>query len=181
MRANLLRETRRLLLRPPLRADAQEIFERYASDPAVTRYLSWPTHATHDDTSAFIDFSNAEWSRWPAGPYLVFSRQTGALLGSTGLAFETTYRASTGYVFARDAWGKGYATEALRAMVELAREAGVHRLHAHAHLDHVASRRVLEKGEFVFEGVLRGHTVFPNLGPAPPDDVASYVRLLGRS
>ena len=39
-------ETRRLLLRKPALSDAEAIFERYAADPVVTRYMSWPTHRT---------------------------------------------------------------------------------------------------------------------------------------
>jgi len=39
------------------------------------------------------------------------SPSTGSLLGSTGLEFETTTRAQTGYVLATDAWGRGYATK----------------------------------------------------------------------
>jgi RimJ/RimL family protein N-acetyltransferase len=122
--------TRRLVLRRPRPDDAGAIFARYARDPEVTRWLAWPRHASLDDTRAFLAWSDAEWERWPAGPYLVEAREGGALLGSTGLAFETARRASTGYVFARDAWGRGFATEAVEALVERARAAGVVRLHA---------------------------------------------------
>jgi RimJ/RimL family protein N-acetyltransferase len=52
-------------------------------------------------------------------------RDDGTLLGSTGLAFETAHRASTGFVLARDAWGAGMATEALAAMVSIAPAHGV--------------------------------------------------------
>ena len=62
-------------------------------------------------------------------------------------------------------------------MVELARQAGVIRLYALCHVDHQASRRVLEKGGFTAEGLLLRHTVFPNLAEAPCD-TWSYVRIL---
>ena len=108
-------ETQRLLLRRPRAQDAENIFRRYASDREVTRYLGWPRHDDVSRTIAFIAFSDSEWERWPAGPYLIECRETGALLGGTGLAFDTAGRAATGYVLASDAWGKGYATEALSA------------------------------------------------------------------
>jgi RimJ/RimL family protein N-acetyltransferase len=82
---------------------------------------------------------------------------------------ETPWRASTGYVFARECWGKGFATETLAAMVLLARTLGVQRLQALSHVDHKASRRVLEKCGFELEGVLRRYLVFPNLGSEPAD------------
>lgn len=168
-------ETERLLLRPPAPADAEAIFERYASDAEVTRYLSWPRHTSVLDTEAFVGFSIAEWARWGVGPLLAFDKSSKALLGSSGLVMEAADCAATGYVFARDAWGKGFATESLRAMVALAAEVKVGRLYALCHVDHKASWHVLEKCGFRREGVLARHFVFPNLSPEPLD-VLSYAR-----
>src|SRR5439155_4876633 len=109
--------------------------------------------------------------------YLIYVRADGALLGSTGLALETPYRASTGYVLARDAWGQGYASEALAAVAHLAPSLGVRRLQALCHVDHGASARVLEKCGFEREAILRRHSELPNLGIVGPGDVFSYARL----
>jgi len=98
-------------------------------------------------------------------------------LGSSGLLLESPNRAQTGYVFARDAWGCGYATETLGAMVSLAAGRGITRLYALCHTEHQASWRVLEKCQFTREGVLPEHTVFPNLSMKPLD-VFSYARTL---
>src|SRR5579872_5557784 len=135
-------QTSRLLLRRPKPSDAQSVFHRYASDNDVTRYLSRPTHRSVADTLAFIAMSDDEWHRWPAGPYLVMARENGhteELVGSTGLFYKNATRAVTGYVFAKDAWGMGYATEALEAMVEVARQTGVERLEAICHAEHTPS------------------------------------------
>ena len=172
-------ETPRLVLRRPRPEDAEAIFTRYASDAEVTRYLSFPRHTSLEDTRAFLALSDAEWSRWPVGPYLIDLRDTGELVGGTGLSFETAKRAATGYLIARDGWGRGYATEALRAMVEVARQAGVLRLYALCHTAHAASARVLEKAGFAREGTLRRYFVFPNLSPAEPLDVLCYALVLG--
>jgi [ribosomal protein S5]-alanine N-acetyltransferase len=169
-------ETDRLVLRKPKSADADAIFSRYASDAGVTKFLSWPTHRSIEDTRAFLRFSAEEWSRWPAGPLLIESREGNRLLGSTGLAFETPSQAATGYVFARDAWGFGYATEALGAVVRLARELGVRRLYALCHPDHAPSQHVLEKCGFMREGLRPRHSEFPNLRPGEPADVLCYAR-----
>ena len=175
MKAPLTIRTERLLLRKPRTSDAAEIFQRYSSDAEVTRYLSWATHTSVDDTLAFLEFSDAEWQRWPAGPYLVCSLADGSLLGSTGLAFELPFRASTGYVLARDAWGQGYASEALAAMRQTAVELGVERLYACCHPQHHLSRRVLEKGGFELEGTLRRYAEFPNHKPGFVEDAVSYA------
>jgi aspartyl-tRNA(Asn)/glutamyl-tRNA(Gln) amidotransferase subunit C/ribosomal-protein-alanine N-acetyltransferase len=150
------------------------VFERYASDPRVTKYLGWPTHRTLDDTRGFLQFCVAEWHRWPVGPFLIESRDTGALLGSTGLGFDSPAQAATGYVLAHDAWGVGYATESLVAMRDLASRLGVKRLYALCHPDHRASARVLDKCGFTLESTLRGHSEFPNLAPGRAADVACY-------
>jgi ribosomal-protein-alanine N-acetyltransferase len=100
------------------------------------------------------------------------------LLGSTGFGFETSYRAVTGYVLARDAWGKGYATEALNAIVDVASWIHVVRLYALCHPEHRASWRVLEKCRFTREGTLRRYAEFPNLSPGELSDVFCYARIL---
>ena len=97
------------------------------------------------------------------------------LIGASGLVMETSDREATGYVLAQDAWGKGYATESLHAMIALAAEFKVARLYALCHVEHRASQRVLEKCGFQREGVLPRHSIFPNLSPEPLD-VLSYAR-----
>ena len=156
-------ETERLILVAPAENDAAEIFERYASDPDVTRYMGWPRHQSIEDTRGFLTFSASEWERWPAGPYLIRARSDGRLLGSTGLAFDRDDEAMTGYVLAKDAWGRGYATEALRAMVDLARRLRLIRLYAPYHPENLASARVLEKCGFALDTTWHGKSLFPNL------------------
>jgi RimJ/RimL family protein N-acetyltransferase len=173
-------ETERLVLRRPRVSDEPAVFARYASDPEVTRYMAFPTHRSLDDTHAFVQWSDAVWARWPqAGPLLVFARDGVTLLGGAGIVNDTDDRAQIGYVLARDAWGRGYATEALLASVEMARAAGVCRLEAGVHVDHPASCHVLEKAGFVREGVRPGRpTDFPNLPPAATRDAAIYALAL---
>jgi RimJ/RimL family protein N-acetyltransferase len=175
MRDPVRLETERLLLRQPRMNDVQAIFERYASDPQVTRYLGWPLHTAQAHTRAFVEFSNAQWKKWNIGPLLAISREDGNLLGSAGLSMETPERAQTGYVFARDAWGKGYATESLQAMMQLAARLGLTSLYALCHPEHRASSHVLEKCGFTRDGIVPAGAVFPNLSPDPAD-VVSYSK-----
>lgn len=174
-------QTQRLRLRRPQRRDAEVIFSRYAQDPEVTRYLAWPRHRSLRDTLQFLEFSDNEWEHSPGGPYLIELRSSGQLIGSSGIEFETDYRASTGYALARDSWGQGYASEALSGIVEMCATLGLPRLHAMVHVEHAASRRVLEKCGFVQEGTLRRHTLFPNIDAQRPFDVVSYSRVFERA
>jgi len=163
------------MLVAPKATDADVVFERYASDPEVTRYVGWPRHQSVADTRGFLAFSAAEWDRSPAGPYLVWARSDGRLLGSTGLSFERSDEAMTGYVLARDAWGNGYATEALQAMVDVSRRLGLVRIYALCHSQHRASWRVLEKSGFMRDQSWSKQVEFPNLVPGVLQDVICYA------
>jgi ribosomal-protein-alanine N-acetyltransferase len=156
-------KTSRLLLRKPLVTDAKAIFTRYASDVEVTRYMGWPIHKTIEDTLAFIEFSDQEWRKWPAGPYLIELLSDGTVIGSTGLTFESHDRALTGYILAKDSWGCGYATEALQAMVSLSKELNVSYLYGLCHHENIAAKRVMEKCGFLLERDPYEFTEFPNL------------------
>jgi ribosomal-protein-alanine N-acetyltransferase len=181
MHAPPLVETSRLVLSAPDAADAELVFQRYASDDAVTRYLGWPTHRAIADTRAFLEFSAVQWAREGAGPYLIWARTDGRLLGSTGLGLEPDGRAITGYVLAADAWGQGYATEALTAVVDIASDIGVRQLYALCHPQHRASARVLEKCGFELDASWHRRLEFPNLEPGIARDVLCYRRGLSRA
>ena len=170
-------ETPRLVLRKPRLEDAEAIYGNFASSPDVTRFLGWPRHESVESTRGFLQFSESEWRDWPAGPYVIEVREGGTIVGSTGFGFETPHRAATGYVLAQGVWGRGYATEALRAIVEVAHLVALVRLYALCHTEHASSWRVLEKCGFAREGTLRRHAQFPNLGAAEPLDVFCYSRV----
>jgi len=173
--------TERLLLRRPLRSDAELIYTRYASDPEVTKFVGWPRHTSIEHTQSFLDFSDKEWERWPAGPYLIENREDRRLLGSTGLNFEAPDRAMTGYVLAKEAWGFGYATEALNAIVCLGDALEIGELFALCHPDHRASHRVLEKCGFVCQPRHIETANFPNLGASLAGSCTDALRYIRKS
>lgn len=78
-------------------------------------------------------------------------------------------------MLACDAWGFGYATEALAAVRDRATQLGVERVYALCHPTHRASARVLEKCGFLCEGTLRGYAEFPNLAAGVKADVLCYA------
>jgi [ribosomal protein S5]-alanine N-acetyltransferase len=161
--------TARLLMRQPNEADAPAIFERYAQDAGVSRFMSWTPHQSVDDTVAFLHRIIAENAAGRSHGYLIFARDIGTLLGSIGGAIEE-HRMQFGYLLARDAWGKGFATEAATQFVaSVLADAGIFRVQAYCDLENQASARVLEKAGLRFEGTLRRYLVLPNLGPEPRD------------
>jgi RimJ/RimL family protein N-acetyltransferase len=166
-------DTPRLLLRRPRRRDAQAIFTAYASDPEVTRYLTWRTHASLADTQAFLDASDRGWS---TGSELTFLAWEGdALVGASGLTQVGGDRLRTGYLVARPRWRQGIASELVQAMLQVAFEVqGASAVEALVEPGHEASTGVLVKAGFVRDGSASG--VHPNLGPEVRE-LDRFVRL----
>ena len=168
----------RLTLRRPRIEDAEGILLGYAGDPAVTRYLTWPTHKTIEDTRKFVASADSEWIKNGVGPYLAQDADS-RILGSAGLMLETPYRASLGYCVARQHWGRGYATEITEGLSALAGELGIIRIYAMSHPENIGSIRVLEKCGFDFEGRVKSFVILANLDPNPVD-MLLYARILPR-
>jgi RimJ/RimL family protein N-acetyltransferase len=162
-------ETERLLLRWPNEADAKEIFSRYACDPAVSRYMSWTTHRTADESLDFVRQSIEQRKAGSVFVWLIYPHTGGPLLGSIGFSIKN-HLVQIGYCFARDAWGNGYATEASQAIVAMVlEEPSVWRVQAYCEVTHSASARVLEKAGLRLEGTLRRYSVLPNVSEVPQD------------
>jgi ribosomal-protein-alanine N-acetyltransferase len=90
------------------------------------------------------------------GKWAVVEKESGRLVGSCGFdpPSERMPEVEFGYLFARDRWGKGYATEAGHACMRFAfEELRLARVVARVVPEHTLSRRVLEKLGFEFEGL----------------------------
>jgi ribosomal-protein-alanine N-acetyltransferase len=165
--------TERMVLRRPRRRDAQAIFDSYASDPLVTRDLTWRTHQSVADTHHFLDQADRGWSTGADSPYVAWMGET--LVGATGLTRVGPKRLRTGYLVARRYWGQGLASEMVRAMTALAFEMRLcETVEALAEPANLGSIRVLEKAGFKVDG--QATTVHPNLGPEVRT-LARYVRV----
>lgn len=172
-------QTARLLARPPALEDAPSIFATYAGDPVATRYLSWKTYTTVEPLAAFLHTVAQNWLDPEARhvSWLLFNRETRGLVGSIGIVIEGG-KMMCGYVFGRDHWGKGYATEALTWLADWGlAQPGLQRVWAFCDVGNPASARVMEKSGFAREGILRRWHVCPNIGPDLRDCiVCSRVR-----
>jgi RimJ/RimL family protein N-acetyltransferase len=149
--------TERLCLRDA-RADDFAAVHRYASDPEVTRFMLWgpnDAEATQDFLAQTLKAANTQ----PRSDFglLVEDRAGGTVIGGCGLHPRANPREwEIGYVFARDVWGRGFATETVRALCRFGFEKlGAHRLRAGVFVGNHASAHVLEKLGFTREGHLR--------------------------
>jgi [ribosomal protein S5]-alanine N-acetyltransferase len=160
--------TARLLLRKPRVTDAALIFDAYAQDPAVTRYLMWRPHTNVAETRAVIDRFLAGWEKGEFC-WLLFTNDTDELIGSIAARRERD-GFNLGFLLARPHWGRGYMPEAIAAVVEWAfAQPSVARVSAACDMENRASARALEKAGFVRERMLHQFSVHPNISSAPRD------------
>ena len=170
--------TERLALRCPSPADAERVFDNYARDPEVSRYLTWRPHRSIDDTHAAIAFFMRQWSSGDRRSYVIDAPDFPCAGGMDLRLADEGRSVVFGYVLARPLWGKGYMTEALTASVEAALSVpGVWRAWAYCDVDNPASGRVMEKAGMGFEGILRRWALHPNVDPVRPRDCRIYARL----
>jgi [ribosomal protein S5]-alanine N-acetyltransferase len=163
--------TARLVGRIPRADDAPAVFASYASDPEVTRYLSWRAYDRVEPLAAFLRECVAHWEKGDGQfAWLLCLKGTDTPIGSIGMTLEGGGRAMFGYVLARKFWGRGFMTEALTLLVDWAlAQPGVYRGWAFCDVENPASVRVMEKAGMVREGILRRWHIAPNLSPAPRD------------
>jgi RimJ/RimL family protein N-acetyltransferase len=144
--------TARLLLRPGFPEDAPALAAAI-NDEMVVRNLSavpWPYRVR--DAEAFLASP-----RDPVLPsLLVFDLTAGVpeLAGVAGLARLASGSVELGYWISRSVWGRGIATEAGTALIDIARAIGLRRLEASHFTDNPASGRVLDKLGFQPTGIV---------------------------
>jgi len=144
--------TPRLLLRPGFPEDAPALAGAIG-DRMIARNLAvvpWPY--TLRDAEAFLASP-----RDPVPPsFLIFERTEAEprLVGSCGLGRRPSGAVEMGYWIARPYWGRGFATEACRALIEIARALGLPALEGSHFVDNPASARVLEKLGFEPRGLI---------------------------
>ncbi len=150
-------ETARLVLRPLREADAADV-RRLAGDRAIAdTTLLIPHPYPEGAAEEWIAGQPEDWAKRRGVVFALTDREGGALLGAMGLVLNLPHRkAELGYWVARDRWGRGYATEAARAVIAWAFDGlGLHRVEAHHMVRNPASGRVLEKAGMTREGLCR--------------------------
>nr|WP_037503170.1 GNAT family N-acetyltransferase [Sphingomonas jaspsi] len=144
--------TERLLLRPGWGEDAHQLARAIADEQIVRNLATAPWPYALQDAEAFLATP-----RDPAMPSFLITERTDAaprLIGACGLSRRPSGAVELGYWIARPFWNQGFATEAGRALVEIACTLKLPRLEASHFVDNPASGRVLEKLGFIATGMM---------------------------
>jgi RimJ/RimL family protein N-acetyltransferase len=157
--ADMRLSSERLALREFRVADVQDV-QMYASDPEVSRFTDWGPSGLAETHDRVIARAERGVEGDDVFSWAVTLRGEDRVIGSAEVRIDSCEhrRAEFGYVFAREVWGRGLATETVLLLRETAfGPLGMHRLYATCHPDNEASVRVLEKAGLQLEGRLRDH------------------------
>ena len=149
----MILETDRLILRKPIPADFDRFWEMI-NDPVAKQYTGGITQLTYvqrfarfeEECACELSSRNAE--------FAVIEKESGHYLGYCGFRYSQSLRANEFlYGYCRDAWGKGYATEAAVSVLEYLFHAFPHTLYvATVHPENSTSISVLRKAGFTETG-----------------------------
>lgn len=154
----MILETERLLLRPWTMEDLED-FNQYCQDAQVGPNAGWKPHESLEESRGILE----GWMQGAEGEinWAIVPKETGRASGSISL-MKDGHRPGVpkclelGYAMSREEWGKGYMTEAAKAVIaygfenlDLAMISIYHYAYNHR------SRRVIEKCGFTYEGTLR--------------------------
>lgn len=152
-------ETERLVLRPFRTEDAQAMYENWASDSQVTKFLTWPPHRDVEETRQILadwtaQYEKPDYYNWA----IAWKEDEGQVIGNISVVVldADVESASIGYCLGRKWWHMGVMPEAFSEIIRfLFEETGLNRIEARHDTENPASGRVMEKCGLKEEGVLR--------------------------
>lgn len=147
-------ETRRLILRPIAESDLEDLYA-FHRQPNVGPAAGWKPHENRQET---LEILRTLFIGQP-GMFGIVWRENGQMIGEIGLTADPKreYPAAQmlGYAIREEFWGQGIVTEAARAVVAYGfRQLGLLLISAYCYPENHASRRILEKCGFHYEGTL---------------------------
>ena len=146
-------ETERLLLRPLKISDAETIYNNWATDPEVIKYVRWNAHQSIDVTVEWLSSAEENITSEKNYDWGFILKETGEMIGSGGVYYNDEQKMfEIGYVTMKKYWNKGLTTEAAKVIVDFAvNELNQTTLYACYAKENIASGRIMEKCGFVYQ------------------------------
>ncbi len=151
-------ETERLILRKIRLSDAEAMYENWANDSEVAKYVMWDAHANVEETRTLIQ----QWMEIEDEPlcfrWAMELKEIGQVIGLIDCVNVSAVheRCEVGYSMSRRFWSRGLMTEALKAVIDyLFLQVEMNRIMARHLVKNIASGKVMEKAGLTYEGTLR--------------------------
>lgn len=157
--------TDRLILRRLTKNDAYQAFENWCNRDGVDRYVLWKRHESIDVTLKQYEKWEMEYNNPKTFRWIVELKKDGNVIGTIDVAnnYLKYGTCDIGYCYGDKFWGKGYATESLKAVIKyLFEEADVDLICAEYMSNNPASGKVMEKAGMKYDGILRSRVIDKN-------------------
>ena len=151
-------ETERLILRPFVSEDAEAMYRNWASDPEVTKFLSWPTYKSVEDAHYILNIWVPQYEDLTFYQWAIELKELGEPIGSISVVNhdDLVEMAEIGFCVGKNWWGQGIMTEAAKSVINfLFGDVGVQRIEAGHDPNNPASGVVQRKCGLKYEGTLR--------------------------
>lgn len=151
-------ETPRLMLRWFTLEDAPAMYRNWASDPEVTKYLTWPTHSSVAVSRRVLEDWVEQYEKDSCYQWAIVLKETGEPVGSIGAVGlnERAELVHIGYCIGRSWWHLGITSEALQAVMDFFFDiVGVNRMESRHDPRNANSGAVMRKCGMRYEGTLR--------------------------
>ena len=151
-------ETDRLLLRKLSVNDAEAMFRNWASDPEVTKFLTWPPHKSAEVTKLLLEDWSKEYEKDNYYQWGIELKAIGEVIGTISVVGlkEEIDMVHIGYCIGQVWWHQGIMTEALSAIIDFFfKEVGCNRIESRHDANNPHSGEVMKKSGMKLEGMKR--------------------------
>ena len=151
-------KTSRLILRPFTLEDADAMYQNWASDPDVTKYLTWPTHTSVEVSRMVLSDWVSHYGEENYYQWAIVPKDLGQPIGSIAAVHihDRVGKVEIGYCIGKNWWHQGITTEALTAVIDFFfEEVGANRVEACHDPNNPHSGAVMAKCGMIFEGTQR--------------------------
>ena len=151
-------ETPRLILRRFTIEDAQPMFDNWASDPEVTKFLTWPAHGSVEVSKWVVNDWISHYEEDTFYQWAIVPKELDQPIGSISVVSrnDEAELVHIGYCIGKNWWHRGIMTETLQAVIDFFfDEVGVNRVETRHDPNNPNSGAVMRKCGMKYEGTLR--------------------------
>lgn len=148
-------ETERLILRQFNINDAEDMYNNWASDDRVTKFLTWPTHSNVDVSRQVVKLWMSDYSNEKSYQWCIELKEINQAIGSIGVVHmsEEISSVEIGYCIGYNFWNKGITSEALKAIIKFFfNDVQVNRIESRHDVKNPNSGKVMTKCGLIHEG-----------------------------
>ena len=159
-------ETERLILRKMNDEDAEFIYKNWSSDPLVSKYVSWDTHNSLEETKKYVEYKVNRYIEHDfCFDWIVVLKETKEPIGEIEAVNVSKLHnlVEMGNCYGSIYWNKGYGTEALKAFINyMFNEVEVDKIIACHESVNPASGRIMQKAGMHYDGTLKNYFIDKN-------------------